>query len=802
MGNHLLGFLLLFLTTSLVAFAQASNSSSNRNITFGSSIVASVNSLAWQSPSGDFAFGFRQIEGQKLYLLAIWFNKIPNKTLVWYANGDKLAPEGSKLELKTDGELILENPDGKVLWRPSLISVSYASLLDTGNFILASSDSSLVWQSFDHPCDTILPTQIVDTKKSLSSRTAENNFSRGHFELRLIPDGNLVLNTFALPTGNAYEAYFWSDTVDTKYPNVTGNRLIFNESGYLYIIMTSSRIVNITSGNIVPARDYYYRLILEYDGVLTQYAHPRAPRNGKWEGSWFRVWSKPDDICSAIQGQFGIGTCGFNSYCMLNSNGRPNCNCLPGFNLSDPSNEFRGCERDPIQRCNLDDTNPEDLYDMYPLDNIFWPNSANYEIMDSLNQDECQKFCLYDCNCVVAVEKKGTCYKKKMPVSNGRREEVDGKGFVKVLISSIPSGDFPYSPSQRGNGKKDKSAFSILGSVLLGTSAFFNFALLASLFALYVYRRRPRCVGSSSIPETNLRNFTFQELKVATNGFKLELGRGAFGTVYKGELPSSNSRTVVAVKKLDKLANDGENEFKTEASVIARTHHKNLVRLVGFCDEGPENKLLVYEFMSHSSLADFLFGQSRQEWNKRIRIAYGVARGILYLHEECSTQIIHCDIKPQNILLDDSFEARISDFGLAKLLMKDQTRTLTGIRGTRGYVAPEWFRNTAVTAKVDVYSYGIVLLETICCRRCMDIAMENEEEILLIEWVYDCIHSRMLHKLVQDDEEAVSDMKQLEKLVKVAIWCIQEDPNIRPSMRGVVHMLEGVVEIPMPPFPN
>nr|XP_016465275.1 PREDICTED: G-type lectin S-receptor-like serine/threonine-protein kinase RLK1 [Nicotiana tabacum]XP_033513302.1 G-type lectin S-receptor-like serine/threonine-protein kinase RLK1 [Nicotiana tomentosiformis] len=260
--------------------------------------------------------------------------------------------------------------------------------------------------------------------------------------------------------------------------------------------------------------------------------------------------------------------------------------------------------------------------------------------------------------------------------------------------------------------------------------------------------------------------------------------------------------SIVAVKKLDKLANDGENEFKTEASVIARTHHKNLVRLVGFCDEGPEKKLLVYEFMSHGSLADFLFSQSRQQWNKRIRIAYGVARGISYLHEECSTQIIHCDIKPQNILLDDSFEARISDFGLAKLLMKDQTRTLTGIRGTRGYVAPEWFRNTAVTAKVDVYSYGIVLLETICCRKCMDIAMENEEEILLIEWVYDCIHSRTLHKLVKDDEEALSDMKQLEKLVKVAIWCIQEDPNVRPSMRRVVHMLEGVVEIPMPPFPN
>ncbi|XP_060215720.1 G-type lectin S-receptor-like serine/threonine-protein kinase RLK1 [Lycium barbarum] len=365
------------------------------------------------------------------------------------------------------------------------------------------------------------------------------------------------------------------------------------------------------------------------------------------------------------------------------------------------------------------------LYDMYPLDNIFWPNSSKYEELQSFNQDECQNSCLHGRNCVVATQKSETCYEKKLPVSKGRREQVNGKAFVKVLKSIIPSGDFPYSPPERGNEKKDMSALLILGSILLSTSAFFNFAFLASLIALYVHRRRLKRAGSSSIPEINLRNFTFRELKLATDSFKLELGRGAFGTVYKGEFSSSKSRTILAVKKLDRLANNGEKEFKTEASVIARTHHKNLVRLVGFCDEGPERKILVYEFMSHDSLADFLLGQSRKEWKKRIRIAYGVARGILYLHEECNMQIIHCDIKPQNILLDDSFEARISDFGLAKLLMKDQTRTLTGIRGTKGYVAPEWFRNTTVTAKVDIYSCGIVLLETICCRKYMDTNTTN-----------------------------------------------------------------------------
>lgn len=137
-------------------------------------------------------------------------------------------------------------------------------------------------------------------------------------------------------------------------------------------------------------------------------------------------------------------------------------------------------------------------------------------------------------------------------------------------------------------------------------------------------------------------------------------------------------------------------EFKTEVNVIGQTHHKNLVRLIGFCDEG-SHRLLVYEFLSNGSLAGFLFGDLRLSWNQRVQIAIGIAKGLLYLHDECNNPIIHCDIKPQNILLDDYYNARISDVGLAKLLRMDQSETQTDIRGTKGYVAPEWFRNMPVT---------------------------------------------------------------------------------------------------------
>ncbi|KAG4122800.1 hypothetical protein ERO13_D11G289433v2 [Gossypium hirsutum] len=297
--------------------------------------------------------------------------------------------------------------------------------------------------------------------------------------------------------------------------------------------------------------------------------------------------------------------------------------------------------------------------------------------------------------------------------------------------------------------------------------------------------------------ETNLQFFTYKDLEHATNGFKEELGRGAFGTVYKGELPSSYGDRI-AVKKLDKFAQDGEREFKTEVKVIGQTHHKNLVRLTGYCDEA-EHRLLVYEFMENGSLSSFLFGILRPSWQQRLQIASGIAKGLTYLHEECSKQIIHCDIKPQNILLDESLTAKISDFGLAKLLMNDKTRTKTGIRGTKGYVAPEWFRNIPVTVKVDVYSFGVMLLEIICCRRCVEVEME--EAAILTDWVFQCYSEGMIEKLVEDDEEARNDVGKLEKLLKVGIWCVQEEPMLRPSMRIVTMMLDGAIQVPDPPCP-
>lgn len=215
------------------------------------------------------------------------------------------------------------------------------------------------------------------------------------------------------------------------------------------------------------------------------------------------------------------------------------------------------------------------------------------------------------------------------------------------------------------------------------------------------------------------------------------------------------------MKQLEKVVEQGEKEFLTEVRVIGLTHHKNLVRLVGFCNE-KNHRLLVYELMKNGTLYSFLFGEEKPSWDQRADIVLGISRGLLYLHEECETQIIHCDIKPQNVLLDDSFTAKIADFGLAKLMMKDQTKTSTNVRGTMGYVAPEWLKNAPVTTKVDVYSFGVLLLEIVFCRKHIELHQVDGEttgdEMILIDWVLCSVRTKNLGAIVSHDSEVLSNL--------------------------------------------
>ncbi|XP_043691471.1 G-type lectin S-receptor-like serine/threonine-protein kinase LECRK3 isoform X1 [Telopea speciosissima] len=791
------GFSLLLLLLPLLPFSTSAQT--NSNVSLGESLSAGSSTSSWLSPSGEFAFGFQAIKNtDDAFLLAIWYEKIPEKTIVWYANGDKPVPRGSKVQLTINGDLKLNNPQGEEIWRAQSILgvVTYAAMLDTGNFVLVDRSSDHIWESFKNPSDTILPSQILELGSTLSSRQP-TNYSRGRFQLRPLADGNLVLNTVFLPTNSSFDPYYVSNTGSSGY------QVVFNGSTAIIYIQSlyGSIVSNLTVRSIPSTKTHYHRATIDFNGVFTQYARPKSSSSSNDYESWSIVWCIPDDICS--HQEIGEGICGFNSICRIVQN-RPVCKCPDQYTLDDPNNTLSGCKPDFIlQGCHENQSgSPDILYRMNELLDTDWPGSADYQRLTPYSEAECQDACLYDCQCAMSTLLDSKCWKKSLPFRNGRQKsDLIVKAYLKVSSGNpppVPVDDNPRSNSNHDVKEKDQGLFSVAAAVLLGSSIFVNFLFLSAIFmvVLMYHKKLKEKVQKPSSFETNLHSFSYKDLTEATDGFKEELGRGAFGVVYKGVLDSK----LVAVKKLGRVVQEGDKEFKTELRAIGQTHHKNLVKLVGFCEEG-QHRLLVYEFMSNGSLASFLFGSSSPDWYQRTQIAYGIARGLMYLHEECSIPVIHCDIKPQNTLLDDSYTARISDFGLAKLLMTDQSRTRTAIRGTKGYVAPEWFRHMPITVKVDVYSFGVMLMEIICCRKNVELEMGGDERAILTDWADDCYQEGRLDALVENDMEAMNDMGRLEKLLKVAIWCIQEEPSLRPTMRKVVQMLEGIVEVSVPPHP-
>ncbi|KAI8536843.1 hypothetical protein RHMOL_Rhmol10G0287500 [Rhododendron molle] len=768
-------YYLLLIFLSLLPFLPISGAS---NITLSSSLTATTGeNSSWISPSGDFAFGFRQVYDASIFLLAVWYDKLPDRTIVWHANTSTPVQSGSKVDLSVDG-LTLTGPQGETLWKaePSTTAtISHAGMLDTGNFVLFStgaSDAVYVWESFNFPTDTILPTQILPRGGMLYSGLTETNYSRGRFELHFTIDGNLELNPIAWPTEYRYPFYYSTETASTTgNASESGFQLVFNQSD-IYIEKGNGDTVPLF--NSVPFPNYpsnYHRATLGHDGVFRQYTFPRSSDGDRF---WSIVRRIPNNICELLN-EVGSGACGFNSYCMTND-GTPNCRCPEGYSLTDPDNKPGGCKPNFPLGCGVDGSrNQEDLYELKTMVDVDWP-LGEYETLKPYNQTQCEESCLHDCSCAVATFSGGdTCKKKRLPLTNGRLNY--GVAIIKVRkgTAALPppftsgSDDYPKPNSKRENQ-------ILMWTLFSGGSGLFNIVLLAAVISLVVLLRHRNkynklVVHDSDFPDTNLRIFTFKQLKEATDGFKEGLGSGSFGTVYKGVL-TDGSKNQVAVKVLEKLIKDGEREFNAEVIAIGKTHHRNLVQLLGYCNEGP-NRLLVYEFMSNGSLADFLFHRTpRPDWYQRTQLALGIARGLVYLHEECSAPIIHCDIKPQNILLDEHLTARISDFGLAKSLALDQTRTHTAIRGTKGYVAPEWFKSAPVTAKVDVYSFGVMLLEIICCRKSVEIDFKDDR-VILTDWAYDCYKERRLDALVDNEEVVMRDIATLRRWVKTALCCVQ-----------------------------
>ncbi|XP_059316923.1 rust resistance kinase Lr10-like isoform X2 [Lycium ferocissimum] len=299
------------------------------------------------------------------------------------------------------------------------------------------------------------------------------------------------------------------------------------------------------------------------------------------------------------------------------------------------------------------------------------------------------------------------------------------------------------------------------------------------------------------------KRYNYTDIKRITGHFRSKLGQGGFGNVYRGNLRNGSH---VAVKVLNELKGTGE-DFINEVASISRTSHVNVVSLVGFCFEG-RKRALVYEFMPNGSLEKFIYEERSDKfrqlgWPILYKIALGIARGLEYLHRGCTTRILHFDIKPHNILLDEDFCPKISDFGLAKMCMKKESIvSMLGPRGTIGYIAPEIVcRNLGgVSHKSDVYSYGMMVLEMVGGRKNVDVGVDRTSEIYFPHWLYQRIELDEELQLIGIMNEEEKEWAR--KMVMVSLWCIQTDPSNRPSMSKVVEMLEGnLVSLPIPPKP-
>ena len=733
------------------------------------------------SPNGDFSAGFYSV-GDNANCFAIWFSN--SRTVVWMANRDNpVNGKHSKLSLFDTGNLILTDATklNVTVWATNTVSLSSVQLFlnDTGNFFLCDKEGIVLWQSFDFPTDTLLPQQLLTRKTKLVSSRSQTNFSSGFYELSFNNDNLLRFVYNGLDVSDIY--WFYSGLED--YNNST---LVFNSLGNL----------SPSDDFTIMSADYgamlHRRLTLDYDGNIRLYS---------WEEerqSWLVSWQAIQRPCIIA------GACGANSFCSYVIGYGRKCSCPSGYKMKNRSDWADGCELEVELSCKENESgflmlSHVDFYSYYGND---FGNFLNYTF------DQCRDLCLAACDCI-AFEYNfnkeagySKCYPKTRLLNGYRSPELNGDVYLKLPKSYIlshhnPLEEFNLNCSGDGtlqSGKNSTEKFLLWFACGVGGLEIISFFLA---WFLLIKTQKSLGVDKQAYDRAAIgfRKFTYTELKKATKSFSEEIGRGAGGIVYKGVL--SDNR-VAAIKHLNE-ASQGEGEFLAEVTIIGRINHMNLIEMWGYCTEG-KHRLLVYEYMEHGSLADNL-SANVLDWEKRFKIIMGTAKGLAYLHEDCLDWILHCDVKPQNILLDSTYQPKVADFGLSKLQNRSvlKNSSFSKIRGTRGYMAPEWVFNLPITSKVDVYSYGIVVLEMVTGKdpsrsvHAMDDGGVAEHK-RLVTWVREkmnkaAANTSLLEEIIDPMLESKYDISEMKALVQVALQCVEEDKDVRPTMSQVVEML-------------
>ncbi|KAK6945571.1 Protein kinase domain [Dillenia turbinata] len=727
----------------------------------------------------------------------------PSGTIVWSANRNKPISNSGKVRL-TEESLSVIDDSGVIVWSTTQFRSNIASLKlsDDGNLVLLDGSNSSLWQSFENPTDTIILGQRLPVGSSLVSSVSNIDFSEGEYVFSVTSnDGLLRWNGLT----------YWKLSME-----INASIDSYSPVSFLQINGTGLFLFGFNESVIV-----IHLAITPFNFSIAQLGSEGALTLKRFVGSnWVQDFAWPSSYCQIPFVCDKIGLCSARV-----------CSCPLGFHKSTAGGCVPANSLLSLPSCNASDNgnqlNNSSISYLNLGNNVdYFSNAFMQPAKRGVNLSLCQELCTQNCSCLGLFHgnSSGNCYLLEnylgsvMSSSSG----TDRLGYVKVLVK--------FSNENPNGTQSQNQSFPLVGLILIPPSAFLLLLTIVFLGIFWWRKHKLSRTGSAKLGggdyssgELELISFSglpvrfeYEELAAATENFKTQIGFGGFGVVYKGTLPD---KSLVAVKKINSIGVQGKKEFCTEIAIIGKIHHINLVRLKGFCAQGRQ-RFLVYEYMNKGSLDRSLFENGPVlEWQERFDIALGTARGLAYLHSGCEQKIIHCDVKPENILLHDNLQVKISDFGLSKLLSPEQSCLFTNLRGTRGYLAPEWLTSTAISDKTDVYSYGMVLLEIVrgrknCSMPVQSHGLENDSTEgddpssstsgLETRPVYFPLLALEMHEegryleLADPRLEGRVTSEKVEKLVRVALCCVHEEPAIRPTMSNVVGMLEGSVTVGQP----
>ncbi|KAF2285384.1 hypothetical protein GH714_003384 [Hevea brasiliensis] len=473
------------------------------NISLGSSITAGTND-SWRSLSGEFAFGFYPLQNN-LYLMGIWFDKIPERTLVWSANRDTPAEAGSTIRLTFAGQLFLTYSNGSVQSVYGGAAASLGFMENNGNFVLKDGNSRVIWQSFDSPTDTLLPTQVLTNGQMLfSNAKGTTDYSTGNFMLEMQYDGNLVLSAYHFSD----PGYWFTGTL------VSNDSLVFDSNASLYIVNSTNDVIySLTENFSAPTGEYYHRATIDDMGNFQQYVYHKSNGSG-----WISVWKAIHEPCLVN------AVCGVNGMCSSPDNETVTCNCIPGYIPLDPNHVSKGCHPETVVNYCADPSMRN--FTIAVIDDADFPFEGFADLDRVLNVDVegCKVALMDDCYSIAASLVDSRCNKKRMPLLNARKS-TSTKGitaFVKVPLKSS-------NPGTQEGEKKNHFNFRAFLEISLIVSATLAFVFGAT--AIYYHPGTRKFVrrkhSSNTTIGVNFREFKYVELHEATNGFSKTVGRGS-----------------------------------------------------------------------------------------------------------------------------------------------------------------------------------------------------------------------------------------------------------------------------------